>query len=867
MIGKTVSHYKIARQLGSGGMGVVYEAVDLKLDRAVALKFLPPEATRNPEAKMRFVHEAKAASALDHPNICTVYEIGETDDGQLFLAMALYRGETLKEKIARGPLPLDQVLEFAVQVTEGMSAAHAQGIVHRDIKPANLFVTEEGHLKILDFGLAKLPEHTQLTQAGTTLGTVWYMSPEQARGETTDHRSDLWSLGVVLYEMLVGRVPFPGDHPHAATYGILNVTPEPVTSLRAGVPLAFDRVIAKALEKDPTLRYQAATELKADLRRLQRDCGESTLTSAVPATRGSVRRRTMVAVAAAVAVVVAAVGFHLKSRHAAAPASAVVKRVAVLPFENLGAATDDYFVDGITDDIRARLTNLEGIEVIARASSNGYRKTQKSPQEIGRELDAAYLLMGAVRFAEGPDDVRRVQVSPELAVAATAASKWAQSFDAALTDVFQVQGEIATQVAQALDVAMSAGSRQRLTERPTQSLAAYDAYLRGEEAAQAWAAGNPPDLRRAIDAYEQAVALDAGFLEAWARLGEVSSYLYYNGTPVPALATRAKEAAEKALALDPERPEGHLALGMYFISVQKRHAAALQEFERARTLAPGNAEYVSASYSAELSLGRWETALGHLEEARRLDPRSVITLRRLNDSALWLRRTAKAREYIAAGLSLAPGNLSFLQGLAMTYLQEGDLAGARASLRAAKDVEPTALVAYLANYWDLVWALDEEQRELLLRLTPGAFDGDRGAWAWCLAQTCALGRDEANARKYAEIAHAEFAEQLAAVPDDAQRHVFVGLALAYLGRAAEAQSEAERGVGLLPLTADAYSGAYLQHQLVRVYILTGEHEKALDKLEPLLTRPYFLTPRWLAIDPTFAPLKGNPRFERLLEGK
>ena len=315
-------------------------------------------------------------------------------------------------------------------------------------------------------------------------------------------------------------------------------------------------------------------------------------------------------------------------------------------------------------------------------------------------------------------------------------------------------------------------------------------------------------------------------------------------------------AAEKALAIGPERPEGHQALGYYYIFVIKDAARALPEMERARRLSPGSADYATSLAITRQYLGQWEASLGDLEEALRLDPRSVNTLRRLGFATLRLRRHSESRKAYDRGLALAPTNLVLLEQKAMTYLAEGDLAGARAVLKAApKEVDPTALVAFVANYADLVWVLDEAQRDLLLRLTPSAFDENRGVWAHCLAQASALKRDESNVRKYAEIARVEFEKQLEAVPEDAQVHAVLGLSLAYLGRKAEAIREAERAVELLPISRDAHFGPYIQHQLVRVYILTGENEKALDMLEPLLKIPYHLTPGWLEIDPNFDPLR------------
>jgi tetratricopeptide (TPR) repeat protein len=507
--------------------------------------------------------------------------------------------------------------------------------------------------------------------------------------------------------------------------------------------------------------------------------------------------------------------------------------------------------------------------VIARGSSTPYKKTTKTPQEIARELNAHYLLTATVRWQKG-GGANRVQVSPELVEireSEAPASKWQQPFDAAISDVFQVQSEIATNVAQALGAALGAGEKEQLSEKPTQNLAAYDAFLKGEELRNSGAT-DPASLRKEIGFYEQAVALDPGFAQAWAGVSNANSVLYFNSTPTPALAERAREAAQKAVALAPNRPEGYLALGGYERLVAKDYTRALEQYEKGLRLAPGDASALWATARAEQGLGRWDPAVEHLKQAVRLDPRSANNLRFLGDALLRLRRYPEAREALDRGLALSPANLALIEAKAMTHLGEGDLAGARAVFKAApKDVEPTALVADLANYYDLVWVLDEEQRELLLRLTPSAFDDDRGVWALCIVQAYALKGDAANVHKYAEEARKAFEEQLRAAPNDAQLHVEIGLALAHLGRKEEAIREGQRGVALDPVSKDAYNGPYFPHQLARIYMLVGEPELALDQLEPLLKNPYFLSPAWLKIDPNFDPLRNNPRFQTLVAGK
>ena len=543
--------------------------------------------------------------------------------------------------------------------------------------------------------------------------------------------------------------------------------------------------------------------------------------------------------------------------------------LAVLPFENLGDPGDEYFADGVADAVRGKLLAVPGLQVIARESSMPYKKTAKSLRQIGKELGVQYLLTATVRWEKRSGGASRVQVTPEL-VQVTSGSpktKWTAPFDAALTDVFQVQADIAGRVAQALDVALGDSVRHELAAQPTQNLAAYDAFLRGEAASQGMSVGDPSSLRPAVAAYKQAVALDSGFVAAWAELARAHAVLYANSTPSPAEAGAARRAAARATALAPNRPESHQAWGEFDSDILADNRGALAEDSTALALAPGNADFLGPLATDEYSLGRWDAGRAHLEQAARLDPRSVAVARRLGVVLLYTRHYPQAREAFDRALALAPMNPHVLEFRAMVSLSEGDLRGARAVLRAdLATSDSIALVAHLAIYQDLMWVLDDAQQALLLQLGPGAFDNDRGSWGVVRAQTYALRGDSSRARVWADSARVAFEEQLRDTPGDAQRHVLLGLALAYLGRTADAVREGERGVALEPISRDAYVGPYLQHQLVRIYILVGEPEQALDRLEPLLRIPYYLSPGWLKIDPNFSPLTSNPRFQRLLAG-
>ena len=856
--------YRLVRELGRGGMAVVYLAQDLRHDRPVAIKVLHPELARSlgPE---RFLREIKLAARLQHPHILTVLDSGESA-GQLWFTMPFVEGESLRDRLEREKqLSIEDAVRITREAADALDYAHRQGVIHRDVKPENVLLTGDGHALVADFGIARAlagdeSDTQRLTETGTTLGTPAYMSPEQAAGaRSLDARSDVYSLACVLYEMLAGEPPFTGPTPQAAIARRFTETPRPLRAVRETVPENVEKAVAKALSKSPADRFPSALKFGRAL-------AAAEPTAVVPAARRPHRYRS-VALLGLGFLLGLGVLFGWLRRHSAEPAATAVagtRRLAVLPFDNLGDSADGYFADGMTDEVRGKLATLQGLQVIAHRSAAEYKGTTKSFREIGRELGVDYLLVGKVRWEKADSTQSRVRVSPELIEVATSSTRWQQPFDAVLSDVFQVQGEIAGKVAQALNVALGAPERARLEVRPTRSLTAYDAFLRGEDASGRMNEVEPTALERATVAYERAIALDSSFFQAWARLSQVYSSRYVNGIPTPESAARARTAAERALALAPDAAEPRLALGSYYDFVTGEYAKALEQFALGRRADPNNAELASAAALSEQSLGRWENALDFLKQAEVLDPRSPQVVSRLARSYIWLRRYDEAIVAGDRGIKLAPTSISIHQHQAMALLGKGDLPGARAVLRSVPaEVDPTELVAQIANYWDMAWVLDDEQQKLVLRLAPSAFAGDRFAWAISKAQTYGYRGDTRRARAYGDSAVRASGDVLANTPDDAQRRVLLGLALAYAGRKKEAIQEGQRGVSLLPISKDAYTGAYLQHQLVRIYILTGEPQKAMDLLEPLLETPYFLSPGWLGVDPTFAPLRKLPRFQQL----
>jgi TolB-like protein/tetratricopeptide (TPR) repeat protein len=883
--------YAIERELGRGGMATVFLAQDLKHDRPVALKVLHPglAVSLGPE---RFLREIKLAARLQHPHILTVLDSGEAG-GRLWFTMPFVEGESLRDRLRRErQLPVEDSLRIAREAAQALQYAHDHGAVHRDIKPENLLLTRDGNTLVADFGIARGLEtgsgsDEKLTDTGLVVGTPAYMSPEQASGDRTlDARSDVYSLGSVLYEMLAGEPPFTAPTMQAMIVKRLTEPPPSVRAVRGTVPEAVDQAIRKALAPLPADRFASAAELGRALAPVAAapastptvPTAAATVPTAAPAPSGpsstapipAARRRFPVTAAALVVGLLIGLGVLFAWRRTGASGAPGGHRVvAVLPFDNLGDSADAYFADGVTDEVRTKLGQVSGIEVIARGSSLEYRHPTKRPTEIAHELGADYLLTGTVRW-EKSGGASRVRVTPELVEAPpgqAARSRWGQQFDASLTDVFQVQADIATKVADALGVALADSTRRELTTKPTENLAAYDEYLKGEAASQAMSVLDPAALRRAIGYYERAVELDSTFAIAWARLSHARTRLYFNGTPDPALGEQARLAAERARRLKPKEPLVYRAFGSYYASIPVDLARSLAEYQEGVRLAPDNVALLAGLAAIEPSLGRWDSAAARLTYAAQLDPRNVSIASQLADLQVMRRHYAAADSAADRALALAPTNARNPWEKVVVQLGRGDLDSARAVIRTAvRQLDPATLYTYIAVYQDLYWVLEDDAQRQVLQLPPSAFDGDRGNWGFVRAQIYHLQGDRVHEAIYADSARIAFEEQSRAAPGDPGRHALLGVVLAYLGRKADAVREGKRGVELLPMSRDQVTAAYYVLQLARIYMLVGEPEKAMDQIEVLLRTTYYLSPGWLRIDPTFDPVRSNPRFKKLIEG-
>ncbi|HEY1658036.1 MAG TPA: protein kinase [Candidatus Sulfotelmatobacter sp.] len=722
VIGQTVAHYAIGRKVGSGGMGVVYEAEDTHLGRRVALKFLPQELAQDANSLERFQREARAASALNHPNICTVYAI-EQHDRQPFIVMELLEGQSLGAMIGgRHPFEIDRLLTFGIQIADALESAHAKGIIHRDIKPANMFITPRDQVKILDFGLARIDtvksqidaagqletigQPNDLTTPGTALGTVSYMSPEQARGQFTDFRTDLFSLGTVLYQMATGILPFQGDTAAVVYEAILNRDPAPIIQISPALPPGFARIVEKALEKDRNLRYQSATDLKTDLIRLKRD-----IDSGHKQASGTG---------------VSAAGIGKQS----------AKSVAVLYFENLsGAKDDEYFRDGITEDIITELSKIKGLNTFSRPTVLAYRDKQVTAAQIGQQLRAAYVLTGSLRRSGN-----RLRINTQLVDTGTDFPIWSERYDREMKDVFEVQDEIASKIAQALRITLSPQEQEAIATKPTDNLQAYDLYLRGKSYARRL---QRQDLEFALQMFENAVVLDPNFALAYAAIANVCAQNHYNYGRDPVWMQRAMKASETAVVLRPDLPEVQVAQAWIFYAngkfdeavavVQKaidrkrdcegayymlgRTLFASGRYQEAASIAEAAVEASGDDYNIYVPIMNALGALGKEDALRNFRQRRVSALERhlhqvpedararilvASDYAGMNRLEEAARETNLA-ITLRPNEATVLYNAACTFC----------SMKRKSDALEAFKKAWAAGFRDQDWARRDPELALL----------------------------------------------------------------------------------------------------------------------------------------------------------
>ena len=900
-------------------MGEVYEAQDTKLGRKVALKVLPGETARDPQRRERFEREAKAVAALNHPNIVTIYSVEEAD-GVDFITMELVEGQTLRHMLLRGGLPLGRLLDLAIPLAEAIAAAHKQGITHRDLKPENILVNRDGKVKVLDFGLAKVEEMLgeanlasrlptrALTQEGHIVGTVAYMSPEQAEGKPVDPHTDVFTLGIILYEMSTGEQPFRGDTTVSLLSSILRDHPPPVTQINATLPRDLARIVDRCLMKDPARRFQTAMGLATELGTLKKDSdsGElqsvtsdrrlsSSLGGSAPSTPVGARRINYAA-AAAVAVGLGIVVVFLVSRAwrggagggvrearngplAVAPLGGAAEagagghlegdrhRIVVLPFENLGAPSDAYFAAGVTEEITSRLASVNGLGVISRTSANQYAKTAKTTRQIGAELDVDYVLEGSVRWERGARNSSRVRVTPQLIRVTDDTHLWADRYDREMKDIFAVQSEIAEQVVEKLGVAMRQPERQAIGAQPTQNLEAYQIYLRGKAQIESPASG-PEDQKHAVEMLEQAVKLDPKFAVAWAALSKAHSSLYHGRIDfTEERLAKARECADRALALQPDLREGHLALGFYYYWGRSDYGQGLEEFKRAAGGREDDPEIMESMAYITRRQGRWEESIAAMEKAFALNPRNALLAGEISGTYQAMRRYPEALRFADIAISLAPdASYVILSKVFLQVQADGNTRSARETLKKI-DRRKLPELPGVESYLDLLDGRFEEALHHMAEFPKDVLDTQTlyRPKSLLAGLTYLAMNDRTRARVECESARQVLEKEIVRSPRDARMRSSIGMALACLGRKDEAVREARLASDLTPMSSDALDGPFFLESLAIVYVMVGDNDAALDILDRTLATPAGSSVNNLRLEPIWAPLWKLPRFQKLME--
>jgi serine/threonine protein kinase/tetratricopeptide (TPR) repeat protein len=878
LIGQKLGHYTVLSKIGEGGMGEVYRARDENLHRDVAIKVLPEQVARDSDRLERFEREARAAAAIDHPNILAIHELG-SHVGRPFIVTELLAGESLRDAISRGGLTTRKTLEYGARICEGLAAAHERGIVHRDLKPGNVFITSDGHVKILDFGLARLvqPEASEgeasgavteatTTSPGTVIGTVGYMAPEQIRGQPTDHRSDVFSLGVVLYEMLTGLSPFHRVTPADSISAILSEDPPPVSQNTSRVTPAFDGVVRRCLEKRPEDRFQSARDVGFALQAI----GDAPV-AARPTRIGPRMYKPLaiipVILAAGLALALLLTSYRtLLRRGGLESASAGPPRIVVLPFENLGPPEDEYFAAGMTEEITSRLAAVSGLRVISRTSARAYGGTTKNVREIGEELDVGYIVEGTVRWDRDTAGLGRVRITPQLIRVNDDSHLWSERYDRQLENVFAIQSDIAAQVIDQLQTTLLEPERRAIEAQPTENMEAYQAYLMGVQ--YWWSGETETTARLMVETLERAVELDPEFALAHALLSQAhSQYYHYKYDFTEERASKALRSAERALELQPELAEAHLALGFYHYWCHRDYDAALAEIVIAGQGRPNDADVLTCKWAIFRRMGRWREALDTAERASKLDPQGYLTLYEWGATLTMVRRFAEADQLLKRAIDVAPDRPDAYYYVALNYLLwEGTTERARLLLLGARPLEDPRLVyvSMLLHLYDRdfgvvlteVAGLQDDVIALEGRFLPKEL-------LRCVALEGAGDRNRARAACESAVSLLE--RELERRPRDDRLYSALGHAYAVLGRDEDAVTAAERAAEMWPVSKDAIQGAIAAIELAKVYARVGDHDRAIELLEELLSIPCRLSVPLLRLDPAWDPLRDNPQFQELLE--
>jgi len=848
MIGQTISHYKILEKLGGGGMGVVYKAEDTKLKRTVALKFLPPVYSFDKEAKQRFIQEAQAASALQQHNICTIHDVDETKDGQIFICMDCYEGETLKKKIERGQIKTDEAIDIIVQVATGLQKAHEKGIIHRDIKPANIFITNDGVVKILDFGLAKLSGQTMMTKMGETVGTIAYMSPEQTRGELVDQRTDIWSLGVVLYEMLTRALPFKGDYDSAMIYSILNEEPKHLSDLQTDLPIEFQQIVDKCLSKNPSERYQNIGELFNDLKKQKIIEGSGTTTRTFVRKKKSRKLFYSISGIIILAALIIASWMFLKQT----PDKSEKNRfIAVLPFHPITSSEEDKsFAEGIHDDILTQLAKIRDLRVIARTSVMHYQNTQKTIKEIANELGVGVILEGSTRRVGNT-----VRITAQLIDAKTEEHLWAESYDRPYTDIFTIQSDVAQNIASSLQIKLAKEELAEIQTIPTDNMEAWEYFQKGK---YFWYhyfdfEGN----LKSAQMFEKACELDTNFAVAyaWQAIAYVSVYVFAPSVNKFEYERKYEKAIAKAETLSPNIPEINLAKGSYFRIVKNDLDAAEREIDIANIKRPNDVDILGEC--TELAYNKLEMlkSLKLSEKAFELDPKSIAGPLKAWDITAGLERYSEAERWADIVISNNPENArGYDLKLYLIIGVYGELKRGEEILEEAKKI--TTMEKSSLNYWEYLLAFYKRDYEEALFLNETDTNSENRFYNRS-GLLKLLNRNE-EAKVYFDSLRIESLNYFKEHPNSYRIEQSFDLAIAYAGL----------GDKIKALNEFAKLDSSLLHWrsigVANFYILLGDNENAIQFLEESVTIIHGPFPGILKLSPNLDPLRTDPRFKKIV---
>ena len=667
MIGSTILHYKILEKLGQGGMGVVYLAEDLNLERKVAIKFLPQQIATNAQDKERFKIEAKAAAKLNHPNIATIYSIEESGD-QIFISMEYIKGVELSEKIQAGSIPIDEAIKIATQIADGLEAAHKEGIIHRDIKTSNIMITDSGVVKIMDFGLAKVKGTSKLTQMGTTLGTVAYMSPEQSRGDKVDSRADIWSLGVVLYEILTGKFPFRGDYDQAIIYSILNEEPQPADEMDARI----QQIINKSLKKSPDERYQSAGEMEEELRKI----GES---GEVKKTKTKKSKLPWIVAAVAVAVIAITLYFFMPSSKSSKATTDKIKTIAVLPFTNIGSdSNQEYFSDGLSEELISVLQKNPGLRVTARTSSFAFKGKGMDIKTIAAKLSVNNILEGSVQKAG--DNLR---ISADLVNIKTDATLWSNTYNGTMNNIFALQDSISGNVAEALNAALLGKGAEKPEQKTDPE--AYNDYLLGNHF---YDLRGKENWEKAEGYYETALSIDSSYAPAWVGLSNVHlNQANYGYIPNVEGTNKSIREAKKALGLNPNLADAYAQIGTIKSTYDWDWTGADEAFKKGLELEPENTNVLNDAAILSLTLGRFNKAIKLEHRVIEIDPVRADGYYILGNIARYAGLPDKSIAYLRKSLELNPQFPAVHNLISLDYVEKGKPDSALVEVR--KEKEPT----------------------------------------------------------------------------------------------------------------------------------------------------------------------------------